>query len=145
MTETRHVLNAAFGFMALLAVTILWPLAQASAAETILEYDSHVVIAESGQLTVTERIRVRAEGKQIRRGIYRDFPLLVEDAEGREREVGFNLVSVTRDGKAEPHHTERTGRIIRIYIGDADTFLDNGVYTYVIRYTTDRQIRFFRG
>ena len=45
----------------------------AHAQERILAYDSTVVVADDGSLDVTERITVRAEGSQIRRGIYRDF------------------------------------------------------------------------
>src|SRR5690606_6292260 len=55
----------------LLVATLATPL---QAQERILAYDSKVVVAVDGSLDVTERIKVRAEGSQIRRGIYRDFP-----------------------------------------------------------------------
>jgi hypothetical protein len=39
------------------------------AAEEILSYDSVVVVRSGGVLDVTETVRVRAEGDEIRRGI----------------------------------------------------------------------------
>ena len=115
------------------------------AAESILSFDSTVRLARDGTLTVTETVRVRAEGRQIRRGIYRDFPMTFRDAGGREREVDFELLDVTRDGKPEPHFTERRQRFMRIYAGDKDVNLARGDYTYVFRYTTARQVRWFDG
>ena len=116
------------------------------AAEIIHAFDSTVVLAKDGELTVTERIRVRAEGASIRRGIFRDFPLTFTDAQGKRREVSFTLLDVTRDGKPEPHFTEHKGNnVLRIYAGDKDTLLQPGDYTYVIRYRTARQVRWFDG
>ena len=111
--------------------------------EVITRYHSNIDIGRDGQLRVTETIDVIAEGNKIRRGIYRDFPLMVDVGGGKERQVGFDIVSIKRDGRDEPYFTERGRRSIRIYIGDRDIFLDSGTYQYEITYTTDRQIRFF--
>ena len=116
------------------------------AAEAIHSFDSRVALAKDGTLTVTERIRVRAEGRDIKRGIFRDFPLTFTDAQGALREVDFKLLDVTRDGKPEPHFTERKGGgVLRIYAGDKDVTLARGDYTYVFRYRTARQVRWFDG
>ena len=115
----------------------------ALAQERILAFDSQVDMADDGSLAVTETIRVRAEGRDIRRGIYRDFPLQFEDAAGRMRTVGFDVRSVTRDGKPEPFRVERNRKVARVYVGDAGVFLAPGVYEYRIAYSTDRQVRFF--
>jgi len=116
------------------------------AAEVIHSFESTVALAKDGELTVSERIRVRAEGNAIKRGIFRDFPLTFTDAQGKLREVSFKLIDVTRDGKPEPHFTERkSGGVIRIYAGDKDVTLARGDYTYVIRYRTARQVRWFDG
>ena len=130
---------------AALAVAALALSGAARAAEVIHSFDSHVVVARDGELTVTETIRVRAEGSEIRRGIYRDFPLTFRDAGGKLHEVGFSLVGVTRDGKTEPYHTERNGGVLRIYAGDKNTIIARGDHTYVLRYRTSRQIRWFDG
>ena len=116
--------------------------APAHAAEVIERYDAAIQVLADGTLDVTETIRVRAEGAKIRRGIYRDFPLTFEGADGRLRQVTFKLLDVERDGANEPHFTERSFSGIRIYAGDENTFLTPGRYTYRFRYRTGRQLRF---
>src|SRR5262249_40992461 len=96
------------------------------AAEVIQSFDSHVRVAKDGELTVKEVIRVRAEGNDIRHGIYRDFPLTFRDASGAVREVDFRLIGVERDGRAETYSTTRQQGIIRIYAGDKDTVVSRG-------------------
>lgn len=115
----------------------------ARAEEYFDRYHSDIAIAKNGTLTVTETIRVHAEGNQIRRGIYRDFPLTFLDAEGREREVGFQILGVERDGRQEPYRTESISRGIRIYFGSAEVLLEPGFHQYRLTYETSRQIRFF--
>ncbi|MCA1970583.1 MAG: DUF2207 domain-containing protein [Rhizobium sp.] len=128
----------------LTAVLVLLAAAgQASSAEVIRDYHADILVAPDATLTVTETITVRAEGQEIKRGIFRDFPLYAEDAEGRRIEVDFDLVSVERDGEPEDYHTESISGGIRIYAGSAEVLLDPGDYTYTITYKTGRQIRYF--
>ena len=96
-------------------------------------------------MSVTETLRVQAEGRDIRHGIYRDFPLTFKDAGGVLREVDFKLLGVERDGKAETYSTTRQHGILRIYAGDKDTNVSYGEHTYVFRYRTGRQVRWFDG
>ena len=117
----------------------------ALAEEAILRFASDLTLARDGNLHVVETIRVRSEGREIRRGIFRDVSTTFEDAEGNVRRVGFELLGVTRDGEPEPYFTETYSDYIRIYAGSADTFLPNGEYTYVLTYETDRQVRWFEG
>ncbi len=116
----------------------------ARAAEVIQSFLSDVQLAKDGELTVTETIRVKAEGRQIRHGIYRDFPLLFEDSSD-VHEVTFDLLDVMRDGKPELFSTKRVNNAIRIYAGDKDTYVKHGEHTYVFRYRTGRQVRWFDG
>ena len=127
-------------FSALVWLALVLP---AAAAEVILSYHSDIQVAADGELTVAETITVNAEGRDIRRGIFRDFPLTMEDDEGRTVRVGFDVLSVTRDGEPENWRTESITGGIRIYTGSEDVFLDRGEHTYVITYRTDRQIRYF--
>ncbi len=115
----------------------------AAAEEYIRSYHSEIAIAPDGELKVTETIVAKSEGNRIRRGIFRDFPLTMVDAEGRTVRVGFDIVSVTRDGRDEPYRTETIAGGIRIYSGDQDVFLRDGEHTFVLTYKTDRQIRYF--
>ncbi len=115
----------------------------AEADERILKFVSDIEVAQSGTLTVTETITVRAEGDQIKRGIFRDIPLTAEGASGRTYRVGFKLLSVLQDGKPAPHFTKDNGNGIRIYVGEESVYLQPGNYTYTFKYATDRQIRFF--
>ncbi|WP_284757430.1 DUF2207 domain-containing protein [Agrobacterium sp. fls2-241-TYG-188a] len=115
----------------------------AAAEEFISSYHSVVDVAKSGQLTVTETITARAEGNRIKRGIFRDFPLYALDANGNRTKVGFNVVSVERDGSKEDWRTESIDGGIRIYTGNADRLLPVGEHIFQITYTADRQIRYF--
>ena len=115
----------------------------AHAEERILAFHSDIQVLEDGAMLVDERIRVRAEGKQIRRGIYRDFPTRYRDRMGNRYKVDFELMSVQRDGVRESYHTEDLSNGIRIYMGERTRSLSPGVYEYRIRYRTDRQLGFF--
>ena len=111
--------------------------------ERILSYDSYIDIEKDGSMIVTEVIRVRAEGKEIRRGIYRDFPTYYTNSLGMMRIVGFDVLDVKRDNKTEPFHIKRIKNGIRVYIGNANVRLQKGDYSYSIRYKTTNQIGFF--
>ncbi|MCB1382308.1 MAG: DUF2207 domain-containing protein [Notoacmeibacter sp.] len=116
---------------------------RAGADERILSFDSDVTLSTEGVLTVVETIKVRAEHGQIKRGIFRDFPLRFQDDAGRLHKVSFDVQSVKRDGWPENWFIERSSKIARLYIGQKDKFVERGEHTYVITYTSDRQIRFF--
>jgi hypothetical protein len=115
----------------------------ALAQERILSYDSTVAVQADGSLDVTETIRVRAEGNAIRRGIYRDFPTRYRDRYGNRVVVGFEPVSVLRDGRAEPWFTERKPNGVRLNTGNDDFLQVPADYTYTLRYRTTRQVGFF--
>lgn len=113
------------------------------ADERILFYHSEIEIQADGALEVTETIRVRAEGRNIRRGIYRDFPTRYEDRAGNRYRVGFEVISVERDGRPEDWHTDGMSNGVRVYAGNANRMLDPGTYEYRFRYRTNRQLGFF--
>jgi len=119
-----------------------WPLL-ASAEERILDYRSAIAIQEDGNLTVTETIRVKAEGNDIRRGIYRDFPTDYKDNLGNHFKVDFNVLSVTRNGQPEAWHTQQMSNGTRVYFGSANRMLSHGAHEYELNFVTNRQIGFF--
>lgn len=124
----------------LLLVGAIFMAVPAEAEEYIRSYHADIAVAQDASLTVTETITVNAEGNNIRRGIFRDFPLRARDQSDRLVEVDFDVISVERDGEPEPYHTEGISGGIRIYAGSEDTWLEPGVHTYRITYTTGRWI-----
>jgi hypothetical protein len=127
----------------------LWLIAAASAAlaqegERILEYVIEVNMDASGVLEAAEQITVRAEGNQIRRGIFRDFPTRYRDRYGNNVVVGFEVQGVERDGVAEPWFTEGRPNGVRINTGNDDVLPRlPAEYRYTLRYRTTRQVGFF--
>jgi uncharacterized membrane protein YgcG len=132
-----------FAIALLWLAALFWP-AAARADERILRYYSDIAVQKDGDLLVSETITVRAEGDQIRRGIYRDFPTRYKGRRGESVRVAFDLIDVTRDGQPEPARTETLGNGVRIRIGQEDVFLDPGEYRYTIRYRTSRQLGRFK-
>ena len=128
-------------YLALLGSLLLTGMAGAD--ERILNYSTEVMVHPGGELTVSEEIRVRAEGNEIRRGIYREFPTSYTDRYGNHYTVEFGIDSILRDGQPESWHTEEMSNGVRVYIGSADHFLDPAEYTYRIQFHTNRQLGFF--
>jgi uncharacterized membrane protein YgcG len=126
------------GFL-LLFVTLALP---AMADETIESFHAAIDLTKSGRMTVTETIRVKAEGYKIKRGIYRDFPLTFTGEDGALHRVDFSIERIERNGQPEAYKTETIDGGIRIWIGDADIFIPRGEHTYSITYETGRQVRY---
>ena len=116
----------------------------ALAAETINAFTSHVTLLRDGAVDVTEVIVVNVEGRQIRRGIYRDIPTQLRNEDGSRLRSNLSVIEVSRDGQSEPYTVENIGNgFKRIRIGDADVFLSHGVHRYTIHYTMTRMARRF--
>jgi hypothetical protein len=123
---------------------VLWLAAPpALALERVVDFHSAIRIQADGVIDVTERIAVEAEGREIRRGILRDFPTDYRDRFGNRVSVPFDVLGVQRDGSAEPWSLERLSNGARVRIGRADTPLAPGTHVYEIRYRTARQIGHF--
>jgi uncharacterized membrane protein YgcG len=115
----------------------------AVADERILEYRSDIHVHQNGELTVTETIRVRAEGRNIRRGIYRDFPTRYSDRLGNHVTVDFYPISLRRNGQVEAWHQEDRMNGVRVYMGSASRNLQPGIHEYELVFNTNRQLGFF--
>lgn len=112
--------------------------------ERILEFDSLIRVHKDTSLTVTETITVQALGRQIKRGIVREFPTTYRDRTGRRVVVRFEVLKVLRDGVEETYHLEDASNGKKVYIGQKSVFLRPGVYTYTLTYRTDRQLGYFK-
>ena len=104
---------------------------------TVSRFDAIYALDESGDLEVTETIEVRFPEGEVRRGIFRFFD--EEDPNEPRADRTPRLKVVTRDGEREPYEwsTASGGRQHVLRIGDADTTLAPGTYTYVLRYEVD--------
>lgn len=127
-----------------LLILSFWVIGMLHGQERILSYNSRIVIEENGSLLVTEEITVQAEGINIKRGIYRTFPTRYKDKLGTRFNVDFEVVEVLKNGTPEPWFTETKSNGVIIYIGDKNSELSPGVYTYSLQYRTTRQIGFFK-
>lgn len=117
----------------------------AMATERITDFSCDIDVGADGVMTVTETIKVIAEGKKISRGIYRDIPIRYSGGGlAGFTTIPVEILRIQRDGRDEPYHTQKRemGAVERIYIGRKSRRLDPGTYTYVITYATS-QVRFF--
>lgn len=112
------------------------------ASERIIEFRSEVKIEPDGWLDVRETITVEAQGNQIRRGIYRDFPTIYTGKFGVRRTVDFEVVEILRNGVSEPWKENRkaVSNGVRIYVGDANRLVPHGLQIYTLHYKTNRQL-----
>jgi hypothetical protein len=116
----------------------------ASAEEHILSFTSDVMVKDDGALEVAETIQILTEGDRIQRGIFRDFPIRNPDRNGGHPSVGFEVMSVERDGTSEAWVAEPQGNFVRVRMGRADVPLPAGEHVYILRYRTTRQLGYFR-
>lgn len=113
------------------------------AQEKIYSFKSDIIILPSGDLDITETIKVRAEGYAIERGIYRAIPNTYKSKNGSKFKVDYKIVEILRDGVKENYHVKNQNGYSYIYLGNADIFLNPGDYTYIIHYNTNKQIGFY--
>ena len=123
-----------FGLAVVLASTA------ARAEERITSFHVEIRVEPEGSLLVTESISVNAEGRRIRRGIYRDFPTIYRRSDGSQTKVGFELISALRDGVREEVDVSRMINGLRIRLGRSTTLLEPGIHHYILRYRTSRQL-----
>ena len=114
-------------------ILLIIPVNKAGAElERILSFHSDILVHKNASLTVKETITVRVEQREIKRGIYRDFPTRYKDKLGNNYEVGFSVLKVLRDGSPESYHFKDIENGVRTYIGKENVILDPGIYTYTI-------------
>ena len=125
-----------------LACLFLAPLL-ASADERMLSFHSDILVRSDGVLEVTETIRIRAEGKQIKRSIFRDYPTEYKNRFGNDVSVKYEPLTVMRNDRLEEFRAEKFGNGIRTYFGRSDRLLESGEHTYLYRYNAGRMLGFF--
>ncbi len=131
----RHLLS--------ILICLLTLVAPAWAEESIDRFISRVTVNSDASVNVVEEISVVAEGRQIKRGILRDFPTDYKKPDGTRYRVGFEVLDVQRNGVPVNWTTELIGNGVRVRIGSANILLQPGIHTFIISYRTSRQIGFF--
>ena len=105
--------------------------------ENIVDYDIEIHVNKDASMDVKEKITVNALGDEIQHGIYRDFP-----TQYKNKTVSFKINDVTLDDEDVKYTTESVSRGVRIKIGSSNEYVSEGIHTYVIDYTTERQMFF---
>ena len=116
---------------------------QLQAQERILNFDVKIQIEKSGDINVIENITINAEGNNFKHGLLRVLPLARKDKDGNGIDVKYTINSVKKDGASENYFTKEESGDWKIYIGNKDVDLENGVYDYQISYTVPFQIGYF--
>ena len=135
----RPIALAACALM--LCITTLYP--DAYAQEYIDSFASIITINKDGSMHVREAITVHAEGNQIKKGIYRELPLLYSGPENYSGTVPFTVTSASIDGTPlNPIETETRGDYIRVLMRGNQP-LSNGQHRFVLEYDTSLHLRFY--
>lgn len=109
-------------------------LTSAVGAERILNYQSEIMVNTDSTMTVKETITAVAEGNQIKRGIYRDFPTTYRDRFGHAVRVRFKVLSVTRNGQHIPYLVKDQSNGKRVYMGSMSQTIPPGEYVFSLTY-----------
>lgn len=142
--SARNYLTHLLAFFMLALALPFVGLGAASGQEVIRSFSSDVVLLKDGSVDVIETIEVRAEGKRIKRGIFRDIPTLMKNDDGTQLKSKLEVISIKKNGEVEPFFIENITGGKRIYIGQSDVFLKAGIYSYEIHYTMSRMARNFK-
>ncbi len=135
----RTIKHLGYLLLLLLLSTVL---VLGSTRERIVDFHSQIQVFEDGHLIVIETIKVIATGDAIKRGIYRDFPTRYRNSVGKNIRVGFEVVSVLRNGQPEAYHIESVSNGTRVCMGKKEVVIPPGPHTYALTYRTDRQLGF---
>ena len=115
-------------------------IAQTNNSEHIISYNVDITVNKDRSIDVVEKIKVKALGYTIKRGIYREIPVTARDDNGTLQTYNLEIKAVLKDGLSEPFHVQGGSYDKTIYIGDADTYLTPGDYEYTIVYNMSGQV-----
>jgi len=113
--------------------------ASAHAADRVVDWHSTIRIDADGTLSVTERIALEVDGGELARGLRRELAAEHRDRFGGRANVPLELLSVKRDGAAEPWNLLPGELGERIITGP----LARGPHIYELQYRTALQVGHF--
>lgn len=96
------------------------------AREEISFFDSLLNIQTDGSVIITETMQIRHEGQSIRRGIYRDLPIV----HGEE----YQILSVTRNNQLEAYSIDEFSGRYRITTGNDKLLPAPAISVFKIKY-----------
>lgn len=104
--------------------------------ERVIKFHADIDLQKDNYMEVTEYVRIYARGNVFKRGLRRVIPQERYDQYGHRKEVPIYLQDIRCNGEKSPWHSEESesGSDIIVYIGDSETYLEEGVYDYTIRY-----------
>ena len=145
--HTPHTSRKISRRFALITCALLFCIASmrldAYAQERIESFASSITVNKDGSMHVREAIVVHAEGNQIKKGIYREIPLLYSGPENYSGTVPFTVTSTSIDGAAlNPIETEIRGDYIRVLMRGSQP-LTLGQHRFVLEYDTSLHLRFY--
>jgi uncharacterized membrane protein YgcG len=112
--------------------------------ERITSFDSAITVNQDGSMRIENTITAVVTGDQIQHGIYYDFPTIYSNTKtGGQLVIDFRVLGAQRDGQAEPYTVENLSNGKRVKIGSADTLIDPGEHTWVLRFSVDRELGYF--
>lgn len=111
--------------------------------ERFLNFHVDIEVDTTGRMEIKEYISVYANGRNIRRGIFRQIPIYRTDVYGKKHKLDIKVLSVSRDGNPEEYSTSTEGDYREIRIGSPDVLLSPGKYDYLIVYETYGHVGFF--
>jgi len=110
-------------------------------AEEIRSFEASIEVHSSGKVTITETIDYLFTSQK--RGIYRDIPYLIKNADGKEFQMNIRPLKVVDElGSAYRYTTSDENNQLRIKIGDPDLYVA-GEKQYRITYEVEGGLRYF--
>ena len=112
----------------------------AQAKEYIQKYDVDIQVLDNSLIRVRENIQVRAEGYNIKRGIFRK--IITRRRHPKLGMINYDIIveEILRNGKSEPYHVKSSRSSKTIYIGKKSYYIPRGIHTFTIQYLVNKQI-----
>lgn len=117
---------------------------QAYASEQINNFNSTIIVNKNASIDITETINVHAEGDKILHGLVRRLPLDYTDSYGINRHTRYQITKILFNNSTAPYHIKHVNNQLAIYIGDKNTLLQVGNYTYIIQYHINNAVNFLK-
>ncbi|WP_374279496.1 DUF2207 domain-containing protein [Desulfovibrio sp.] len=145
--HTFHIARVLTFRIAFIACTLLFFISvlysETCAQESIESFSSTITINKDGSMHVRETIVVHAEGNQIKKGIYREIPLLYSGPENYNGTVPFTVASASIDGSPlKQVETETSDDNIRVLMRGKGP-LSQGQHRFDLEYDTSLHLRFY--